>query len=456
MQKNEQLDVTIQSLGTEGQGIGRCDTGMAVFVEGALPGERVRVQIIKLAQRYAVGKLLEVLEPSAQRVTPTCAAYPACGGCQLMHLDYPAQLEAKRQQVADALARIGGIDAPVLPCLGMDEPWRFRNKGQFPIGLLDQGPAVGFYALRSHRLIPLADCPVLHPAGAAALGAVQAYLDRERPAVYDERTRRGELRHLMVRVGAQTGQVMVVLVTRTPSPLPGFEGLLAGLRQAVPGLTSVIQNVHPEPTNVVLGRRNITRWGADVICDRIDGLSFSIAPNAFFQVNPGQTQVLYGQALRAAELTGREVVFDAYCGVGTISLMLARRAAQVYGVEIVAPAVENARENARCNGIANAQFHVGACEDIFPQLLAQGIRPDVVVVDPPRKGCEASLLTAIAQAAPARIVYVSCSPGTLARDCKLLGELGYRVSYAQPVDMFGHTGHVETVIMMTYCGQKEK
>lgn len=448
MQKNDQLELNIQSLGSEGQGIGRCDTGMAVFVEGALPGERVRAQIIKVTQRYAVGKLLAVLEPSARRVTPACAAYPACGGCQLMHLDYPAQLEAKRQQVADALARIGGVDAPVRPCLGMDEPWRFRNKGQFPVGMLPQGPAVGFYALRSHRLIPLADCPVLHPAGAAALGVVQAYLERERPAVYDERTRRGELRHLMVRVGAQTGQVMVVLVTRTPSPLPGMDGLVAELHDAVPGLASVIQNVHPEPTNVVLGRRNITRWGADTICDRIDGLTFTIAPNAFFQVNPGQTQVLYGQALQAAGLTGREVVFDAYCGVGTISLMLARRAAQVYGVEIVKSAVDNARENARRNGIANAHFQVGACEEVFPELLAQGVQPDVVVVDPPRKGCEASLLTAIAQAAPERIVYVSCSPGTLARDCKLLGELGYRVRYAQPVDMFGQTGHVECVCLL--------
>lgn len=443
--KNQDIELHIDDLGAEGQGVGRYN-GYAVFVPGALPGETVRAHIVKAGKAYGVGKLIEVITASEQRTDPACEAFGRCGGCTLMHLSYAGQLAYKQERVRQALLRIGKFgDIKVLPVIGMDGPIRYRNKGAFCAGVdTDGGPALGLYAARSHYLVPVSDCAIEHPACAAAMRAVTAWMREFGVSSYDEASGKGLLKHLVVRTSAP-GEAMVILCTNGQR-LPGEGALVKRLQDAVPGLASVVWCVITRPTNVILDGPVRVVWGADAIRERIAGLELALSPRAFFQVNTEQAEKLYEHAVA---LTGAEnggLLLDAYCGIGAIGLLAARRGARVIGVESVREAVRDAEANASLNGLTNIRFVCGKAEEVIPKLLESGEKPDAVVLDPPRKGCEASLLEAIANAGIARVVYVSCNPATLARDLALLKERGYAPGPVQPVDMFPHTAHVECVI----------
>lgn len=441
--KNQDLDLIIDALSLEGQGIGRVD-GYAVFVPGALPGETVRVHIVKVQPNFAFGKLLSVTEASKDRVAPACSAYPACGGCVLQHLAYPAQLAMKQQSVLDALTRIGGFsDVPMRPILGMRDPWRYRNKGSFPFAGAGAGAAFGFFAPRSHRLIPLSDCPIQSKRIMDVVQHVEEWANTCRISAYNEETKRGILRHVMVRETV-SGGVMAVIVTTTDK-LPHRDALLTLLSD----VDSVWQNVNAADTNVIFGSDFRLVAGAPALTETVAGLSFSVSPQSFLQVNAAQTAVLYQAAVELLAPRPDETVVDAYCGIGTISLLLAQSAGRVIGIELVEAAVADAKENAKRNGLANAEFLTGAVEDVLPRLVADGTQLSAVAIDPPRKGCEPAVLDAIAASGVSRMVYVSCAPATLARDAKLLSEHGFVLSAVQPVDMFPHTGHVETVVLMS-------
>lgn len=445
MQKNDLLVLDCQGLGADMEGVCRAD-GMAVFVPGMLPGEKGRVRIVKAQKRFAFGRLetLEVI--SKERARPPCPAFPRCGGCTCQHMTYEATLSAKRRQVKDCFERIGGLAVEPPPVLGMDDPWRYRNKTSLPVGGSLSAPFTGFYAPRSHDIVPIQDCPVAkEPAGLAA-AALREWMAAFHVPAYSESVHQGLVRHLMVRV-SRAGEAMAVIAVNGRA-LPHEEELIHGMR-AVPGLVSLILNINPARTNVILGKECRTLWGRDTLEDTLCGLSFELSPLAFFQVNPGQTEKLYETAVAFAGLTGRETVADVYCGAGTISLLLAKRAKKVLGIELAAPAVENARQNARRNGVSNAEFFSGAAEELLPRLVGEGLRPDVIVLDPPRKGAEPEVLEAIAAAGPQRVVYVSCNPATLARDAGLLARSGYVVSACQPVDMFCWTSGVETVVLLS-------
>ncbi len=447
--KNGEYVADIIGIGHEGEGVGRVE-GFTLFVQGALPGEKVRVKVLKLKKQFGYAKLLEVLEPSADRVEPPCAVYKQCGGCQLQHLSYEGQLVWKRQSVVDSLARIGKLNMDgiiVHPALGMSDPWNYRNKAQVPLGNSEGGLVAGFYATGSHRIIDMNECLIQHDDTNTIVQEVRRIAARLGVTAYDEERSSGLLRHVVVRVGFSTGEIMVVLVVNGDK-LPHSEELVEGILAAVPGVASICMNVNREKTNVIFGRKTKVLWGDEVIYDSIGDVRFAISARSFYQVNPVQTEVLYGKALEYAELNGVETVIDAYCGIGTISLFLAQQAKRVYGVEIVPEAIEDARKNAELNGISNVEFVVGAAEEVMPRWQEQGIRSDVVVVDPPRKGCDQALLDAIIAMQPERVVYVSCNPATLARDLRVLEDGGFRTVEVQPVDMFPHTVHVECVILM--------
>ena len=448
MRKNDCFEMRCEGFGQDAQGVCRHE-GMAVFVTGLLPGERALVRIVKREKRYAFGRVEELLEASPERAEPFCPIYRRCGGCSCQHMTYEASLEFKRAQVRDLLQRVGGVQIDVPPVIGMAHPFAYRNKGAYPVGQRDGAPVCGFFAPRSHDLIPLPEqgCRIQGEDSRAATQAVLRWMRESGAQPYDETTGRGLVRHVMTR-STKRGGLMVVLVA-TGARIPRQEALVRALREAVPGLQSAILCVNPRRTNVILSDDVRTLWGADAMEDEMCGLRFSVSPLSFFQVNPVQTEKLYNLALDFAALTGDETVVDAYCGAGTISLLLARRARSVVGIEIVPQAIENARDNAARNGVANAQFLVGATEEVLPRLVADGLRPDVIVVDPPRKGCEEAVLDAIAQAAPERVVYVSCGAPTLARDARRLCENGYRVDRVQCVDMFCWTGAVETVVQFS-------
>ncbi|WP_228551693.1 23S rRNA (uracil(1939)-C(5))-methyltransferase RlmD [Paenibacillus sp. B01] len=500
--KNETVTLDITGLTHEGEGVGRAD-GFTLFVQGALPGERVKAKVLKVKKTYGYAKPIEWLQSSPDRVDAPCPIYKQCGGCQLQHLSYEAQLVWKRQHVVDTLERIGKLyvqgegersagaaaggaggeageggssaDASaagagesgadwaevgnggivVHPTIGMDEPWRYRNKAQVPIGMamadLENGAAGsligGFYARGSHRIVDMDACLIQHEHNDEAVRQVKAIGNRVGISAYDEATGRGILRHVVVRTGFVTGEMMVVLVTNGPR-IPRVEDWIAGIREALPQVKSIVQNVNKRQTNVIFGDETRTLWGSDVIYDELDGIRFAISARSFYQVNPAQTLRLYQSAVDYAGLTGRENVIDAYCGIGTISLFLARRAGHVYGVEIVPEAIEDAKRNAELNGIGNASFEAGPAEVVIPRWRSEGIRPDVIVVDPPRKGCDEQLLDTILAMQPERVVYVSCNPATLARDLQVLEAGGYRTVEVQPVDMFPHTSHVECVALL--------
>lgn len=450
MEKNGIYTAEIVGIGHEGEGVGRVD-GFTLFIPGALPGEKVTAKVLKLKKAYGYAKLVEVLEASLDRVAAPCAIYAQCGGCQLQHLGYDAQLRWKRQLVVDALERIGKLDlreVPVHATRGMDEPWGYRNKAQVPVGQGEGGELVaGFYARGSHRIIDMEACLIQHPRNDEVVQRVKQLAGELGIRAYNEATGKGLLRHVVVRYGFYTGEVMLVLVTNGES-LPHRDALIGMLREAIPGLKSVCQNINKARTNVIFGDTTRTIWGEDTIRDTIGDVQFLISARSFYQVNPPQTKLLYDTAVLYARLTGNETVMDAYCGIGTISLFLAKHAGDVYGVEIVPEAIADAKRNAELNDVRNATFEVGDAGEVFTKWKQAGVRPDVIVVDPPRKGCDQALLEAMLDMAPQRIVYVSCNPATLARDLAVLTASGYALREVQPVDMFPHTVHVESVVWL--------
>lgn len=445
--KNQCYEMTCESFGQDAQGVCRQD-GIAVFVPGLLPGERARVRIVKPEKRYAFGRIEELLEKSPDRAEPFCPIYKRCGGCVCQHMTYETSLAFKRRQVQDLLERVGGLSIEVPPVLGMAHPFGYRNKGAYPVAQVGGAPACGFFAPRSHDLIPLPQngCAIQGEDSAKATQAVLAWMRQNNVPAYDELTGRGLVRHIMTR-STTHGELMVVLVV-TRADIPKAGQLIELLKAAVSGLCSICLSINSRRTNVILGTDIRVLWGKGTMVDTLCGLRFSVSPLSFFQVNPAQTEKLYGLALEYAGLTGSETVVDAYCGAGTISLLLAQKAKKVIGIEIVPEAIQNANENAVRNHIENAEFHVGATEDLLPRLIADGLRPDVIVLDPPRKGCDPAVLDAIIAAAPKRVVYVSCGAPTLARDAKLLAEGGYTAEKVQCVDMFCWTGAVETVMSL--------
>jgi len=458
----EIVTADIHGLGHTGEGVGRTQDGYTLFIDGALPDERVRAEVTYVKKQYGYARLLEILQPSPDRVTPPCPLFDECGGCQLQHLSYGGQLRRKRQMVIDAFERIGKLQVAgssgqadgivVHPTIGMGEPWRYRNKAQVPIGERDGRLIGGFYAQGTHRIIDMEACLIQHEAGDAVVSAVKRIAGELGIRAYDEERHRGLLRHVVVKVGFRTGEIMVVLVTNGED-IPHRDELVALIREEVPGVKSIVQNINTARTNVIFGERTRVLWGEEYIHDYIGDIRFAISARSFFQVNPVQTEVLYGKALEYARLTGRETVIDAYCGIGTISLFLARHAEQVYGVEIVPDAIADAKRNAELNDLSHkVTFAVGKAEEVIPAWAEQGVRADVIVVDPPRKGCDPALLATMADMRPERIVYVSCNPATLARDLRILEDAGYRTVEATPVDMFPHSVHVECIVSTHFTG----
>lgn len=437
----------IHGLGHSGEGVGRVE-GFTVFVRYALPGETVNAEIEEVRTNFARGRLLKVEQSDPQRVPPPCLVYESCGGCQLQHLSYMGQLKVKQQAVTDATQRIGKLDAvDVKEVLGMEHPWQYRNKAQFPIGRQGKEIVTGCFATGTHRIVPVQKCLIQHALNDRLFSEVRRISQIVGVEPYDETTGKGDLRHIMGRVGIATGESMAVLVTTRPD-FPGKAALVEQLKAAHPELTSIQQNINPAKTNVILGRETRVLWGEPVIHDRIGRFSFQISAQSFFQVNALQTEVLYAEAVAAAKLTGKETVFDLYSGTGTISLFLADKARMVYGVEVCEPAVADAARNAEVNMISNVKFVAGDVAEKIIDLKRKSIQPDVIVLDPPRAGCEERVLRTAAELGPARIVYVSCNPATLARDLGILQELGYNTTQIQPVDMFPHTYHVEVVAVI--------
>lgn len=436
--------VEIIGLGHSGEGVGRFQD-FTIFVPQALPGEVVEVQVSEVKKNYAKAKLTGVKQASAERVEPLCSVYQNCGGCQLQHLSYAGQLNAKRQQVVDAVTRIGKLaDVVVHPTMGAANPWYYRNKMQFPVGKAGGKVAVGCYSQGTHAIINTENCCIQHAVNNTIADQVRRIVTEFNIPTYDERTGEGVIRHVMGRVGTATGEVMVALVTAVDK-LPSQEKVIAALRQAIPGLTSIVQNVNPKRGNIIMGETTRTIWGKDTITDKLGDLTFHISARSFFQVNTEQTVLLYGKAVEYAGLTGQETVIDAYCGTGTITLFLAGQAAKVYGIEIVKPAIVDAWQNAQTNTIENVEFIAGDALEVMPELYRNGVRPETIVVDPPRAGCEPKVLETFVKMKPERIVYVSCNPASLARDLAILAEQGYQTVEIQPVDMFPHTHHVECV-----------
>ena len=450
LKKNDEITIEIEKFGGE-MGIAHLD-GMTLFVQNALPGERVLARAQKVEKSCAFLKTLSVLAPSPDRRQPPCPYYEKCGGCVCQHMTYPLSLEMKRERVRDALTRIGGLSVTVPPLLGMDDPWRYRNKTALPVGGVKGSPEIGFYAPRSHRIVPVDGCLIAKEESDQVLRAVRLWMTKFAVEPYDEVSRKGLIRHVMSRV-SRAGKVMAVIVAAKDT-LPHEQELKALLRTAVPGLVSMYLNINRRGDNVILGQENRLLWGQERLEDTLCGLRYALSPLSFFQVNPIQTEKLYQTALDFADLRGDETVADLYCGAGTISLLLARKAKHVIGIEIVPQAIQDAEENARRNGIHNTEFHAAAAEELLPKLVKKGLRPDVIVLDPPRKGCEERVLAAIAECAPEKVVYVSCDPATLARDAKYLCAHGYTAKKCQSVDMFCQTGHVETVALLSRTEKK--
>lgn len=456
LKKNDSIELEITGYTAEGSGVGRYEN-IAVFVPLAAVGDRLRVKILKTAKTYAFGKLEQILSPSPDRVRQDCSQFAKCGGCVYRHIDYAAELRAKEQRVRDAVERIGGFrDLPIRSIVGSANPDHYRNKAQLPIGkAAGKGITLGFYASHSHRLIPCEECFLQPAAFTAAMRAFQEWAIKTGEDVYNEATGKGRLRHLYLRQAGATGEIMVCVVVNGNGVHQEPE-LVELLRKNVPGLKSVIINVNRERTNVVLGKKCRTVWGEDTITDMLCGLKFHISPLSFYQVNRDQAERLYTIAGEYAGLTGGETLLDLYCGTGTIGLSMAKKAGKVIGVEIVEQAVEDAKRNAERNGIANAEFLCADAAKAADMLKNRGVRPDVVVLDPPRKGCDSSLIETVVKMGPERVVYVSCDPATLARDLKIFAQQGYVPKELTPVDMFPRTSHVESIVLMTNCGLKGK
>ena len=447
--KNDLVTLEIEDCGIDGEGIGKAD-GFTVFVKDAVIGDTVTAKIIKAKKNYGYGRLMEVLKPSPYRVEPKCEFARQCGGCQLQALSYDQQLVFKTNKVKGHLERIGGFtDIPMEPIIGMDELFHYRNKAQFPVGRNKEGKIVtGFYAGRTHNIIENRDCALGVAENKEVLDRVIAHMEKYGIEPYNEATGKGLVRHVLIRYGYFTKEVMVCLILNG-NKLPKEEQLVKTLCE-IPGMTSITINVNKKRSNVILGEEICLLWGQEYITDRIGDISYQISPLSFYQVNPMQTQKLYAKALEYADLHGQETVWDLYCGIGTISLFLAQKAKFVRGVEIVPAAIENAKENAKLNGLENTEFFVGKAEEVLPrEYKKNGVYADVIVVDPPRKGCDETLLETMVEMNPERIVYVSCDSATLARDLKYLCARGYELRKVCPVDQFGMTVHVETVVLLS-------
>lgn len=446
--KNQECIVEIEDLGSEGEGIGKVE-GYPLFIKDALIGDVVRVLVMKAKKNYGYARVLEIITPSPYRVTPVCNVARKCGGCQLQHCSYGQQLAYKQNKIINCLKRIGGFEGiPMEPIMGMEEPYYYRNKAQFPVGRSKTGEIVtGFYASRSHNIIDTTDCAIQAKENKDILRFVKEYMEECCIEPYNEEIHKGLVRHVLTRVGFVTGEIMVCLIINGKS-LPQAEYLVEKLK-GMKGMTSITININTDKTNRILGDKVETLWGQGYITDYIGGVKYQISPLSFYQVNPVQTKKLYETALEYADLKEGQIVWDLYCGIGTISLFLAKKAAKVYGVEIVPQAIEDARCNAHINRITNAEFFVGAAEEVLPEQYKKSdgtMAADVIVVDPPRKGCEESLLETIVSMAPKRVVYVSCDPATLARDLKYLCEHGYELKRVRGCDMFPMSFHVETIV----------
>jgi len=445
LSKNKEYIVDIVDIGQGGVGIGKYD-GFTVFVEGGLLNDKVKVKINKSKKNYAVGDIVEIIERSPFRVDRLCSdSLKDCGGCQIQELDYKKQLEIKTNEVKQVISRIGKLEnVTIYDTIGMEEPFRYRNKAQFPIQKINGAPAIGFYKKKSHDIIPTNKCIIQHDINDKIIQIIKTYINAYDVSIYDEKTHTGVLRHLVTKIGFTTGEVMVVLVANGKK-LPYLNELASVLEENIPGFKTLVVNVNKEKTNVILGKENRVIYGEGKINDYIGDLVFEISPLSFFQVNPVQTEVLYNKALEYAELKENDTVFDIYCGIGTISLFLAQKATKVYGIEIVEAAIEDAKINAKLNKLDNTEFYAGKAEEVVPKMYKEGKTANVVVVDPPRKGCDDKVLDTIVSMSPDRVVYVSCNPSTLARDLAYLDERGYKCIEIQPVDMFPHTMHVECV-----------
>lgn len=445
VQKNDYIDEAVfEDLTHDGNGVTKVD-GYPLFVPNALPGEEGKVKVVKTSKGYGFGRLTERTKESPFRQEPPCPIYKECGGCQIQHMTYEGQLQAKEKNVRDVMQRIGKLgDIHVHPVLGMEEPWRYRNKAQVPVGEKDGRFVAGFYQKRSHEIIDMDKCIIQYEKNDEVIQHVKDICEKLEVRPYDEKNHKGTLRHIMTRTAYTTGEVMVVLVTRTPE-LPHKNAIIEALVENIEGLKSIVHNVNPKKTNVIMGDSTRVLWGEEVIHDYIGDVKFAISARSFYQVNPEQTKVLYEKALEYADIQGEETVIDAYCGIGTISLFLAQKAKKVYGVEIVPQAIEDAKKNAELNDMTNVEFEAGPAEVVIPTWYKDGIRADVLVVDPPRKGCDEALLNTILAMKPKRVVYVSCNPATLARDLRILEDGGYKTTEVQPVDMFPQTMHCEAV-----------
>lgn len=480
-EKGEIRQFIIEDMSTEGQGIGRVD-GMAVFVDGAVIGDMIKAELTKLKKNYAFGRLTEILEPSRDRIASACGCSADCGGCSLQNMSYAGQLKWKKKMVEDKLTRIGGIENPVVhDPIGMDRTWRYRNKAQFPVGAasstvgVSRGPAatavgaaaVGFYQAKSHQVVNLNECLIQSAPAEKLAQALREYMRTDHISAYDDKTGKGLIRHLIVKTAFGTGEVMAIMVINGKG-LPNGEKLVYRMDDAIDELPpdpdtgveytleSVVLNINKKKTSEIMGEDCITLAGKPTILEQAGGLKFEISPMSFYQVNPVQMVQLYDKALEYAGFTGQETVLDLYCGVGTIGLYCAFQAKKVIGIESVKAAVIDANRNAVINGIVNAEFICGKAEEELPKLLDQGVKADVAILDPPRAGCDPALLDAVAEAEPDRIIYISCDPATQARDVKILVGKGYQFVEAQPVDMFPHTGHVESIVLMTKCGSEAK
>ena len=447
MQKNDMFTATVTGCTSEGLGVARYED-RAVFVKGAIPGEVCSIRIVKITKTAVYGRLEQVLEASPHRAEPVCPHFGKCGGCDYMHMDYELESRLKRQRVADALKRIGGVDPEPMDILAAPTDAGYRNKAQFPVAMAEGKPAAGFFRARSHDLIPVTHCHIQPTEAEVISTAVIRWMDRYHILPYDESTGKGYIRHIFLRKGEVSGQVMVCIIANTQR-LPKGKQLVETILEVLPSVTTVLHNVNTRSGNVILGDTYHTLYGSGYIEDTLCGLTFRLSPASFYQVNHHQAQVLYKKAIGLADLHGTETVLDLYCGTGTITLAMAASAGQVIGVEVVPEAIEDAKENAIRNGIHNARFFCADAGEAAKRLAAEGVRPHVITVDPPRKGLSPDVIDAMAEMAPERIVYVSCDPATLARDVKLLGEKGYRFDSACAVDLFPRTKHVESICLLT-------
>lgn len=449
LKKNEIREIKITGMTTEGSGVGRIDN-TAVFITNSAIGDVLETRIIKTAKNYAVGRIEKILSPSKERVEPDCDCFYQCGGCTYRHISYAAELAIKEQRVKDALSRIGGFtDIAVSPIIGAKERNGYRNKAQLPVGLDKEGKYItGFYAYHSHRIVPCDHCNLQPKTFTEVLRVFTAWCKAYQPVPYNELTHKGELRHLYIRQGEATGEIMVCLVLNGKQ-IKGEEALAQNLKETVQGFKGLVINTNTEKTNVILGKACRTVYGSDTITDTLCGVAFAISPLSFYQVNRAQTERLYALAKEYADLQGEEVLLDLYCGIGTIGLTMAKEVKELIGVEIIPQAVENAKENAKRNLIENARFICADAAKAAQQLKEENITPNVVVIDPPRKGCGKELIETIVQMNPARVVYVSCDPATLARDMKVFAEKGYQPAKVTPLDMFPCTPHVETVVLLS-------